>query len=62
VSVHDFECVLCGEIRSPEDGADDAVERVLGDAERGVCDDCYARLPGHVVEWAENAEDRRSAV
>jgi hypothetical protein len=48
-----FECALCGETRSVEHGAADAVEEALGDDERGVCDDCWSKLPGHVVEWAE---------
>lgn len=51
-----FECALCGEEKDSENGADDAVERALGDSERGVCDDCFAKLPEHVLEWAEARE------
>lgn len=51
-----FECALCGEEHSADEGAYDAVERVLGDSERGVCDNCFARLPEHVIEWAEAVE------
>jgi hypothetical protein len=51
-----FECVLCGETCPPENGAADAVEEALGDDERGVCDDCWAKLPRHVHRWAEERE------
>ena len=55
-----FECALCGETRSAEHGAADAVEEALGDDERGVCDDCWSKLPGHVHRWAEERKGRVS--
>lgn len=57
-SRHWFECVLCGCYTSPEIGCYDAIERVLGDSERGVCDPCFARLPEHVKQWVEDRENR----
>jgi hypothetical protein len=51
-----FECVLCGKLCEPENGAYDAIERMLGDGERGVCDECSVKLPQHVHEWAEQRE------
>jgi hypothetical protein len=54
-----FECILCGRMAPPEEGALDAVELYLGDAERGVCDDCFAKLPEHAIQAAEDWDARR---